>query len=102
MTLGAIEYALQCQSLLRLKARLPANMDKQQASAVIIGARTQRQGTGPFIAAGLAAAGMTVSGIVGTSEASVDQARRQLADLYARFAEGLGTPDLLAARETLT
>jgi predicted dehydrogenase len=47
-------------------------------SAIVVGARTQRQGTGPFIAAGLAAAGVQVSGIVGTSEASVQSAREGL------------------------
>lgn len=47
-------------------------------SAIVVGARTQRQGTGPFIAAGLAAAGVQISGIVGTSEASVQSARKAL------------------------
>jgi predicted dehydrogenase len=58
---------------------LPPSPEQNPLSAVVIGARTQRQGTGPFIAAGLAEAGVTVSGIVGTSEASVAEAQRQLA-----------------------
>ena len=41
---------------------------------VLVGARSHRQGTGPFIAAGLARSGASISGIVGTSEASVAQA----------------------------
>lgn len=72
-------------------------MDKQRPSAVIIGARTQRQGTGPFIAAGLAAAGIAVSGIVGTSEASVEQARRQLADRWGLCPEGFTDLDTALA-----
>lgn len=59
---------------------MPANDEQRQLSAIVIGARTQRQGTGPFIAAGLDAAGVKVSGIVGTSVASVAQARQQLAE----------------------
>lgn len=55
---------------------LPDNSTK--LSAVVVGARTQRQGTGPFIAAGLAAAGVAVSGIVGTSPESVALARQEL------------------------
>lgn len=41
---------------------------------VIVGARSARQGTGPFIAAGLSAAGARIGGIVGTSEASINAA----------------------------
>lgn len=45
---------------------------------VLIGARSHRQGTGPFIAAGLAAAGAEIAGIVGTSDNSVAAALRGL------------------------
>ena len=67
---------------------LPANTEQNPLSAVVIGARTQRQGTGPFIAAGLDTAGVTVSGIVGTSEASVARAKQQLADNWSLRTEG--------------
>ncbi len=41
---------------------------------VVIGARSVRQGTGPFIASGLALAGAEIAGVVGTSQQSADQA----------------------------
>ena len=41
---------------------------------IVVGARSARQGTGPFIAAGLAEAGAHISGIIGTSDASVSAA----------------------------
>ena len=47
-------------------------------TVVLVGARTVRQGTGPFIAAGLQAAGAEVAAIVGTSEESVREARSAL------------------------
>ncbi len=47
---------------------------------VLVGARSTRQGTGPFLAAGLAAAGADIGGIVGTSEESVTEARQSLRD----------------------
>jgi predicted dehydrogenase len=53
-----------------------------RSGALVIGARTSRQGTGPFIAAGLAAAGLPITGIVGTSTPSVKQA---LADLHSNW-----------------
>ena len=43
-------------------------------TVLIIGARSVRQGTGPFIAAGFAAAGADIAGIVGTSDTSVSEA----------------------------
>lgn len=46
--------------------------------AVVVGARTARQGTGPFIAAALAAQGVEVSAVVGTSDATVSSARNHL------------------------
>lgn len=45
---------------------------------VLIGARSHRQGTGPFIAAGLAAAGAEITGIIGTSENTVAEALQGL------------------------
>lgn len=58
---------------------MPEVSQQNSPSAIVVGARTRRQGTGPFIAAGLAAAGLAVRGIVGTSAASVAEARQQLA-----------------------
>jgi predicted dehydrogenase len=75
--------------------------DTQQprSGALVIGARTSRQGTGPFIAAGLAAAGLPVTGIVGTSTPSVKQA---LADLYSNWElSPVGFTDLGRALEEL-
>lgn len=45
---------------------------------VLVGARSHRQGTGPFIAAGLATAGARIKAIVGTSRTTVEQARTDL------------------------
>lgn len=45
---------------------------------LIVGARSARQGTGPFIAAGLARAGADIAGIVGTSDASIASALNAL------------------------
>jgi GFO/IDH/MocA oxidoreductase family protein len=77
---------------------LPEQTEQTAPSAIVIGARTQRQGTGPFIAAGLANAGIGVSGIVGTSEASVAQAQRQLAENWGL--QTAGFTNLEAALET--
>ena len=41
---------------------------------IVIGARSVRQGTGPFIAAGLARAGADVAAVVGTTDASAAEA----------------------------
>lgn len=60
--------------LLSLSPAPPA----QSLSAIVVGARTRRQGTGPFIAAGLAQAGIAIRGIVGTGTESVALARREL------------------------
>ncbi|MEP4149143.1 MAG: Gfo/Idh/MocA family oxidoreductase [Halioglobus sp.] len=66
---------------------------------VIVGARSVRQGTGPFIAAGLHAEGAKVVGIVGTSEASLDQA---LAGLSSDWGiKTTGYVDLKAALKEL-
>ena len=56
--------------------------------ALVIGARTQRQGTGPYIAAGLAAAGLPVTGIVGTGDSSVAEAAQALSDQHGITARG--------------
>lgn len=72
---------------------------------VIAGARSVRQGTGPFIAAALQKAGAHISGIVGTSVESVQLAEHELAlrhgittrgytDLRAAIAAE--TPDVVA------
>ncbi len=64
---------------------------------VLVGARSHRQGTGPFIAAGLQAAGACIQGIVGTSNDTVQQA---LAGLQADWGIAtLGYTDLQAAME---
>ena len=47
-----------------------------------VGARSVRQGTGPFIAAGLQAAGARVEAIVGTTEESVCEARSALIEQW--------------------
>ena len=46
---------------------------------VLAGARSVRQGTGPFIAAALQKAGARITGIVGTTSTSVQQAEHELA-----------------------
>jgi len=51
-------------------------------SVVIIGARRRRQGIGEHVARAFAAAGAEVRGIVGTSQATADQARAALAARY--------------------
>ena len=51
-------------------------------TVVLVGARSVRQGTGPFIAAGLKAAGAEVAAIVGTSEESVREARSALIEQW--------------------
>ncbi|WP_162845972.1 Gfo/Idh/MocA family protein [Seongchinamella sediminis] len=66
---------------------------------LVVGARSVRQGTGPFIAAGLAAAGADICGIVGTSEASVSDALAGLADNWQISTRGF--TDLGQALEQL-
>ena len=48
------------------------------ANIVLVGARTARQGTGPFLANGLVAAGARIGGIVGTRQDTVAQALASL------------------------
>lgn len=70
-----------------------------RSGALVIGARTSRQGTGPFIAAGLAAAGLPVTGIVGTSSDSVNEALR---DLHSHWQlSPVGYTDLARALDEL-
>ena len=54
----------------------------------VVGARRVRQGTGPYLAAAFARLGHDVRGIVGTSRASVEQARRMLWQDYRIRATG--------------
>ncbi|MDP1930790.1 MAG: Gfo/Idh/MocA family oxidoreductase [Gammaproteobacteria bacterium] len=49
---------------------------------VLAGARSVRQGTGPFIAAALQKAGARIAGIVGTSSDTAELARRELAQRH--------------------
>ena len=49
---------------------------------IVVGARSARQGTGPFIAGALNKLGANVCGIVGTRAASVLQAQQALKTLY--------------------
>ena len=63
--------------------------------ALVIGARRHRQGIGEFVARYLAAAGVDVCGVVGTSEASVARAQTTLAESYS--VECRGYTDLAMA-----
>lgn len=73
---------------------------RERKGALVVGARSRRQGTGPFIAAGLASAGLPVTGIVGTAMASVNEAAVALATAHGIAAEGY--TDLERALEELT
>jgi hypothetical protein len=53
----------------------------------LIGARRARQGTGPYVARDLHALGLEVAAVLGTSEATVGEAVRQLAESYGIDAE---------------
>ena len=65
----------------------------------MVGARTVRQGTGPFIADGLARAGASICGLVGTRETSVDTA---VEDLKRRQGiDAAGYTDLATALQQL-
>lgn len=66
---------------------------------LIVGARSVRQGTGPFLAAGLAAAGADICGIVGTSDSSVQDALSGLAGEWNIKTRGF--TDLATALEVL-
>lgn len=67
--------------------------------ALIIGARSVRQGTGPFIASGLARAGAHIAGIVGTSERSVSEALDGLQATWGIATQGF--TDMSTALETV-
>lgn len=53
----------------------------------LIGARRARQGLGPYVARDLQVLGLEVTAVLGTSEATADEAVRQLADAYGIRAE---------------
>ncbi|MEH6587415.1 MAG: Gfo/Idh/MocA family oxidoreductase [Halioglobus sp.] len=55
---------------------------------IVVGARSARQGTGPFVAAGLAEAGAHISGIIGTSDESVSAALAGLKNDWGIQTEG--------------
>jgi len=55
---------------------------------LIIGARTARQGTGPFIARAFAASGADVCAILGTHKSTVEEAREALAREHNIICEG--------------
>ena len=75
-----------------------------QATALLVGARTVRQGTGPFLAAALHDRGVVITGIVGTSAATIAAAAAALkakhgisASGYSDLAEAIGAeqPDIV-------
>ena len=66
---------------------------------LLVGARSRRQGTGPFLAAGLATAGATINGIVGTSSASVEEGQAQLAGDLGFEPNGYTSLDTALAEE---
>jgi predicted dehydrogenase len=62
----------------------------------VVGARCRRQGTGEYVARELVRAGCRVTAIVGTSEATLHEARRRLAERYGIECRGyLRLADLL-------
>ena len=64
----------------------------------VVGARCRRQGTGEYVARELARAGCRVTAVVGTSEATLAEARRRLEERYGIRCRGyLRLADLLAA-----
>ncbi len=65
----------------------------------LIGARRVRQGLGPFVARDLVAAGAWLAGFVGTSPASLEAARRALAEGFGIEARGYLDLDTLRAAE---
>jgi len=73
--------------------------------AIVVGARCRRQGIGEFITRGLRNAGVDIAGIVGTSQTTVDEARRKLEARYDIHTPGYSSlesalekqqPDLVA------
>ena len=67
----------------------------------VIGARRRRQGLGPFVARGLAAAGAEVVACVGTSAETVALAREDLRQLAGLDVAGYTDADQLLAAERL-
>lgn len=64
----------------------------------VVGARCRRQGTGEYVARELARAGCRVTAVVGTSEATLAEARRRLGERHGIRCRGyLRLADLLAA-----
>lgn len=64
----------------------------------VVGARCRRQGTGEYVARELVRAGCRVTAVVGTSEATLDEARQRLAERHGIQCRGyLRLSDLLAA-----
>jgi len=79
--------------------KLPATDSFQAPPIIVVGARTRRQGTGPFIAAGLARAGAEIRGIVGTRAESVELALLELENNWQLRPAGF--TDLDTAMEAL-
>jgi len=67
----------------------------------IVGARRRRQGLGPFVARDLVAAGARVPCFLGTAEATLELARRELASLAGVEARGYVDLDAMLEAETL-
>ena len=73
--------------------------------AVVIGARRARQGIGEFVAAALHREGVRVSGVVGTGNATANEAKKTLHEKYEMSCAGYASlsdalrrekPDLVA------
>jgi hypothetical protein len=67
----------------------------------LIGARRRRQGLGPFVARDLVAAGASVPCFLGTSEQTVEAARRELEERAGIVARGYVDLEQMLAREAL-
>lgn len=67
----------------------------------IVGARRRRQGLGPFVARDLVAAGARVPCFLGTGEATLEIARRELASLAGVEARGYVDLDTMLGAEAL-
>lgn len=67
----------------------------------LIGARRARQGLGPYAARNLDALGLAVVAVLGTSEATADEAARHLADAYGIRAAPYTNREQMLAAETL-
>jgi len=67
----------------------------------LIGARRRRQGLGPFVARDLVAAGASVPCFLGTSEETLEAARRELEERAGVVARGYLELEQMLAREAL-